>query len=105
MVIVYRDQIRVIYVIDCDDDVTAIFMDIPGNTDPLTMQCYAHIGQHSYCSMQWYSNDTKDATPKQFKSLHQELLKIYDDSELYIMNKIDKDAKLNRIAAISRIYE
>src|SRR5665213_3412472 len=40
------------------------------------MTCYARIGQHGSCSVEWY-NTTKAATPKEYASLLKELRQIY----------------------------
>lgn len=38
-----------------------------------SMTCYAHVGQHSACSVEWYRNHTKMATPKEYAALKKEL--------------------------------
>jgi hypothetical protein len=92
------EQIRVRYVIDRNDEVTAIFIDQIGNNDPNTMMCYSHIGQHSYCTMQWYNCDCIGATPSEYQALHKELLQVYSD--LYIVGRIDSTSYKNRLSQV-----
>lgn len=65
-----------------DYGVTAVFptleADYAGN-----MTCYAHIGQHSACSLGWYYT-TKPAAETEYADLLQELKSIgYDDLKVY----------------------
>jgi hypothetical protein len=59
--------------------VTAVFPTIPGSVGATdSMECYAHIGQHSYCSLEWYRT-TAPATPAESAALRKELAAIgYD---------------------------
>ncbi len=50
---------------------TAVFPCDPANLDG-HMMCYAHIGQHSGCSLGWLGQ-TRPATPEQFAPLLKEL--------------------------------
>lgn len=45
--------------------------------DPSRMGCYAHIGQHSACSQDWYYK-TRPATPEEYADLLTELKSIYE---------------------------
>jgi hypothetical protein len=56
-------------------DVTAVFPTLPADYEGREMTCYAHIGQHSACSFDWYRK-TRPATPKEFGDLAMELLDI-----------------------------
>ena len=59
-----------------DGEVSAVFIDENGCVDG----CYAHIGQHSQCSQEWF-NECKQATPEEYESLAKELESIgYDVS-------------------------
>lgn len=51
-------------------EVTAVFPAEPGS--PGYMSCYAHTGQHSDCSFDWYYT-TRPATPDEYRSLKSEL--------------------------------
>ena len=53
-------------------EVTAVFVDEKNTQFP---DCYSHIGQHSICSKEWFS-EQKTATKKQYKPLLQELKNI-----------------------------
>lgn len=57
---------------DFKGDVTAVFPCEPGTSDRHTMSCYAHVGQHSGCTMGWYM-DTRAATPEEYADLKKEL--------------------------------
>lgn len=63
-------------------DLTAVFPTLPASEHGWLMTCYAHIGQHSACAMDWY-NSTRPATAEEYKVLHTELesvgyrLKVY----------------------------
>lgn len=64
--------------------ITAVFPTLPGNSDPRTATCYAHIGQHSACSPEWYRSTQRPATPEEYSDLLRELRGIYerdDDSD------------------------
>ena len=62
-------------------DITAVFPTLPGN--PGNMTCYAHVGQHSSCSMEWY-NTTRPARIGECADLIAELQSIgYDDLKIY----------------------
>lgn len=54
-------------------EITAVFPTLPGTDDPDTMTCYAHIGQHSTCSVGWYREKTRPAKPEEYESLAREL--------------------------------
>ena len=52
--------------------VTAVFPTLPADRLGHEMTCYAHIGQHSGCSFDWYAR-TRLATPDEYKDLLAEL--------------------------------
>lgn len=61
--------------------VTAIFPTIPG-TNEYDMMCYAHVGQHSSCSIDWYYS-TKPAKAKNIPALFEELKRVgYNDLKI-----------------------
>lgn len=53
-------------------DVTAVFPCEPF-TSEWDMTCYAHVGQHSACTMGWYYHTTRPATPEEYADLKAEL--------------------------------
>lgn len=58
-------------------EITAVF---PTLTErPGMMTCYAHVGQHGTCSLQWYWS-TRRATPEEYADLLAELRDIYERS-------------------------
>lgn len=63
---------------DFKGDVTAVFPTLDGA--PGEMTCYAHIGQHSACNLDWYYS-TRPAKPNEYEALLAELRGIYE-SEL-----------------------
>lgn len=56
-------------------DVVAVFPTLPADTIGAQMTCYAHIGQHSGCSFDWY-NTTRAARPEEYADLLAELVSI-----------------------------
>jgi hypothetical protein len=54
------------------NDVTAVFPYEPADYAGRLMSCYAHIGQHSSCSMSWYRT-TRAAKPHEYADLKAEL--------------------------------
>ena len=55
-------------------DVTAVFPSLAEGRG--LVACYAHIGQHSACCLDWYRG-TRPATPTEYADLHRELIAIY----------------------------
>ena len=56
---------------DFKDDVTAVFLDMPEGPGMLT--CYAHVGQHGTCSIEWILQSTRPAKPDEYAALEKEL--------------------------------
>ena len=56
---------------DLPRNVFAFFPELKNNNKN-TFSCYAHIGQHSVCSLEYASN-CEEASPEQYKELMQEL--------------------------------
>jgi hypothetical protein len=56
-------------------DVTAVFPTISNDYAGLQMTCYAHVGQHSGCSWEWYYS-TRAAKPEEYKDLLAELVSV-----------------------------
>ena len=53
-------------------NITAVFPCIPADDSGHLMTCYAHLGQHSGCSLQWY-HTTRPAKPEEYADLKAEL--------------------------------
>jgi len=62
-----------------EHEIVAVFPTEQGTNDPSTMSCYAHIGQHSSCSIGWYQR-TKPAKPEEYASLLSELKGYYENA-------------------------
>ena len=60
------------------DEVTAVFVDEKNTQLP---DCYAHVGQHSICSIDWVK-EQKPATKKQYEPLLKELQSIGYEAEI-----------------------
>jgi hypothetical protein len=58
-----------------DGEVTAVFPEEPADVAGFGMSCYAHVGQHSACSLEWY-HSTRPATPAEYADLKRELERI-----------------------------
>lgn len=53
-------------------EVTAVFPCEPHDTAGRYMTCYAHIGQHGSCGLEWYYQ-TRPAKPEEYDDLRREL--------------------------------
>jgi hypothetical protein len=73
--------------------VTAVFPTLP--SDSYNMTCYAHVGQHSSCSVEWYNGERK-AKPAEYAALLNELRGIYDDCELKVYSRITPQHRRER---------
>lgn len=60
--------------------VTAVFPTEPAGHRYGEMTCYAHVGQHSGCSLNWY-HASRAATPVEYADLLTELREIYEQDE------------------------
>lgn len=70
-----RETTAVIFRVDLrpkgSGEVVAVF---PEQVDRAgDMNCYAHAGQHSQCSMGWYRRYSRPAKPEEYASLKSEL--------------------------------
>lgn len=56
------------------DEITAVFPFEEGirNRDAI-VSCYAHVGQHSTCHLDWVTENTRAATPEEYADLKREL--------------------------------
>lgn len=69
-------------------EITAVFPALPG-THHSDMTCYAHIGQHSSCSIAWYLG-TWSAKPEEYADLLAELSGIYAEGLRVVHRITDK---------------
>lgn len=83
---------------DFKGNVTAVFPTLPADIRGDQMTCYAHIGQHSGCSAEWYQT-TRAAKPDEYRDLLKELQAIgYDD--LQIVRRISRTMQTKRKARL-----
>jgi hypothetical protein len=84
--------VPVLFRVDFDGNATevnAVFPTLPGSTrDPELMTCYAHVGQHSSCSLDWFEL-TKAARPYQYADLKAELERL--GYQLEVCSRITKE--------------
>lgn len=83
-------------------DVVAVFPTLSGSS-AYDMTCYAHVGQHSACSYDWY-NTTRPATPEQYTGLLAELRGIYEESADPVALVICKRITRQHRAALQAAY-
>lgn len=62
----------VIFRVDKDGEVTAVFPCAPFDSAGHFMTCYAHVGQHGSCSFEWYYS-TRPAVWTEYANLKREL--------------------------------
>jgi hypothetical protein len=79
------DKLKVIYRKDSDGKVIAFMPELPANYGKIV--CYAHIGQHSEASIEYY-HSTTTALPSEYEPLHKELKAIYSDYELSVKRRL-----------------
>lgn len=79
------DKLKVIYRKGAGGEVVAFLPELPANRGNIV--CYAHIGQHSEASIEYY-HGTKTALPSEYEPLHDELKRIYSDVELSIKRRL-----------------
>lgn len=70
-------------------EITAVLPDFEANHG--NMVCYAHVGQHGECSLDWYYS-TRSAKPVEYESLLAELQRIYDNN-LVVRCRLNKYGK------------
>lgn len=68
---------------DFRGEVTAVLPTLEANRHMAV--CYAHIGQHGECSIDWY-RATRPAKPDEYASLLRELQGIYE-GQLYVAQR------------------
>lgn len=86
-----------------EGEITAVFPTLPGNCDPATMTCYAHVGQHGIAHQMWAAA-AKPAHPREYKDLLAELVLVgYDD--LVIRRRMTRQDHETRKLALQRIED
>lgn len=106
------DSLPVIFRKDTKDgfnDITAVFPTLPSNYSGSDMTCYAHVGQHSGCSREWYYT-TKPAKPEEYADLLAELRQIYenpadDPVKLVVRHRITYDMDKARMAEAALYHQ
>lgn len=74
-------------------EVTAVFV----NTGNFRMkECYAHMGQHSTCGVDWIADTTRPATKKEYQELFNEL----ENRVGYNLEVIDADWWIEKASAL-----
>lgn len=68
--------------------IIAVFPYVLDNYNNYTMSCYAHVGQHSGCSLPWYLG-TVPAKADEYQSLYDELIRI--GYNLKVVKRINYD--------------
>ncbi len=91
-------KLPILFRSECDGSIIAVFPTIPGR-DAYTMTCYAHIGQHSSCSMGWYYS-TRPAHRNKYADLLGELTQIYNEYELVVVKRISSAMRKVRSAGL-----
>lgn len=79
------EKLKVIYRKTNDGEVIAFMPELPANYGKIV--CYAHIGQHSEATLEYYQS-TRSAKPAEYIALHTELKSIYNDVELDVKRRM-----------------
>lgn len=69
-------QTKVIFRVDRDNVVFALFPEIPHDVHGRYCTTYQHVGQHSGADYQWCIATSTPATPERYKDLLDELTRI-----------------------------
>lgn len=73
------EHLPVIFRKESDGSILAVFPTEPESYYGYNMTCYAHVGQHGSCSLEYY-HETKPAAPDEYAPLLAELRGIYESS-------------------------
>lgn len=84
--------------------VTAVFPCLPFDVNGETMTCYAHVGQHSGCSLEWFK-ETRVARPTEYRELLAELRGAPFHYRLRIYSRIHRWMHLARRDDAKKIRE
>lgn len=97
-----NDPITVIFRRDSSGEITAVFPTEPADVYGRYMTCYAHVGQHGSCSMEWYQT-TKPAALPQYSALADELRRL--GYVLHIVQRISPKARKDFNVKVSQMRE
>lgn len=81
------EELPVIFRAERDGDVTAVFPTLAADNAGRLLTVYAHIGQHSGGSFDWYRS-TRSAKPAEYADLLRELQGIYRDVKLVVRQRM-----------------
>ena len=87
------EKVKVIFRKDREGNVIAFLPELRVNHG--NIMSYMHIGQHSEASYQFYT-DTKKANETEYKSLLEELKRIYDDCVLVVKQRLYYNDLVNK---------
>lgn len=85
-----------------DPEITAVLPCEPHDVEGRHMTCYAHVGQHSGCSWQWYYG-TRAAKPEEYASLLAELVGLGYRPKVY--KRVTRDLRKAFDAEVTRLRE
>lgn len=102
------EKMPVVFRKESDDSILAIFPTQCEGYAGYHMLCYAHIGQHGSCSLEYYQNNTKPAAPNEYAPLLAELTAIYTtrpqaSPDIY-GEPVTLDVKARRTSAMHRAF-
>ena len=80
----------------CEGEVVAVFPELAGTSDPYTMTCYAHVGQHAHCNTAFVAN-SKPAKPEEYESLLKELTQVGYEKIRVVRKHLDKYTKVREL--------
>ena len=69
----------------CNEEIVAFLPELKANYGNIV--CYAHVGQHSEASYDYYI-ESKQCTEKEYNYLLEELKRIYNDCVLVVKKRI-----------------
>lgn len=102
------EKLPVIFRKESDDSILAIFPTQCEGYAGYHMLCYAHVGQHGSCSLEYYQNNTTPAAPDEYAPLLVELTAIYttrpsERSDIY-GEPITLDVRARRTSAMHKQF-
>lgn len=83
-----------------DDEIVAVFPEIPGTNEPEICTIYAHVGQHSSAHCRVLMRSTRPAHPEEYSALMQELEAI--GYWLDVRQRLTPAMRRTRIAELKR---
>lgn len=83
-----------------EDQVVALFPEIPASNDSYSCSSYAHIGQHAAANYYFVIDHSKPAKPEEYKALKKELESPPYEYVLDIRNRISYKIHQKRMGLI-----